>query len=125
MKGVILTGDAPRPVGAYSQGLVVGNLVFVAGQGPLDPVTGNPVGSTIEEQTEAVLRNVGAILAAAGATLDDVVKSTVHLADLSLFGRFDSTYARFFSDPKPVRTTVGSALDGILVEIDVIAYRIA
>ena len=118
----IRTGGAAAPVGAYSQGIRAGDFVFVAGQGPLDPATGQIVGETIEEQTARTLENVRAILEAAGATMADVVKSTVHLTDLSLFGRFNEVYSSYFPDPKPVRTTVGSELLGIMVEIDVVAY---
>lgn len=123
-KQLIRTENAAAPTGAYSQGLRVGNLVFVAGCGPLDPKTGKIEEDTIEEQTARTLENIKAILQAAGATMDDVVKSTVHLSDLSLFQRYNTVYATYFPDPKPVRTTVGSRLgEGMLVEIDVIAYR--
>ena len=121
-KQQIRTDAAARPGGSYSQGLRAGDFVFVAGQGPLDPETGEVVGTTIEEQTARTLANVQAILEAAGATMADVVKSTVHLSDLSLFARYDAVYAQWFPDPKPTRTTVGSQLAGILVEIDVVAY---
>jgi 2-iminobutanoate/2-iminopropanoate deaminase len=120
-KQQISTSNAAGPAGAYSQGLRVGDFVFVAGQGPRNPVTGE-MGETIEEQTAQVLENIKAILEAGGATMADVVKSTVHLSDLSLFERYNKVYATYFPDPKPVRTTVGSQLLGILVEIDVIAY---
>jgi 2-iminobutanoate/2-iminopropanoate deaminase len=116
------TDKAPRPVGPYSQALRVGDFVYVAGQGPLDPATGAVLGATIEEQTARTLDNIQAILAAAGASMADVVKSTVHLSDLDHFQRFNKVYADYFPDPKPVRTTVGSQLLGILVEIDVVAY---
>jgi 2-iminobutanoate/2-iminopropanoate deaminase len=109
-----------RPMGPYSPGLKVGNLVFLSGQGPVDP-QGTIVGATIEEQTEKVLENVRLILAEAGATMGDVVKVTAHLSDLALFDRYNRVYLQHFPDPKPVRTTVGSQLLGILVEIDVIA----
>ncbi len=121
-KQQIQTDQAPRPGGAYSQGLRAGDFVFVAGQGPTDPATGKIEADSIEEQTARTLENVRAILEAAGATMADVVKATVHLSDLSMFESFNSVYARYFPDPKPVRTTVGSELKGILVEIDVIAY---
>ena len=90
--------------------------------GPWQPATRQVVGVTIEEQTTQTLQNLQAILEAAGLGLKDVVKTTVHLSDLSLFSRFNDVYSRFFPDPKPVRTTVGSQLLGILVEIDVVAY---
>src|SRR5215813_6831597 len=121
-KQIILTNKAAKPGGAYSQGLRVGDFVFVSGQGPVDPATGKVVGETIEEQTTRTLENIKAILEAGGATMADVVKSTVHLSDLSLFPRYNTVYSTYFPDPKPVRTTVGSQLLGMLVEIDVIAY---
>jgi 2-iminobutanoate/2-iminopropanoate deaminase len=117
----ISTDRAPKPGGGYSQGLRVGNLVFVAGQVPRDPQTGEMAGDTIEEQTTRVLENVKAVLEAAGASMADVVKSTVHLSDVGNFSRFDAVYSTYFPEPRPVRTTVGSGLKGILVEIDVIA----
>lgn len=122
-KRLVRPKGTPPPRGAYSPGLVVGDLIFVAGQSARDQDL-NVVGDSIEEQTTLTLENVGGVLEEAGATLGDVVKATVHLSDLSLFGRYDEVYARYFPDPKPVRTTVGSALaPGVLVEIDVIAYR--
>jgi 2-iminobutanoate/2-iminopropanoate deaminase len=121
-KQQLTTTSGASPAGAYSQGIRAGEFVFVSGQGPLDPTTGQIVGDTIEEQTERTLENVKAILEAGGGTLADVVKATVHLSDLSLFPRYNEVYARYFPDPKPARTTVGSALLGIMVEIDVIAY---
>lgn len=122
MKQQIETPNAPAPGGAYSQALRVGNFVYTAGMGPWHPATKQVIGETIEEQTIHTLENIKAILAQAGLGMEDVVKTTVHLSDLSLFSRFNETYARFFPDPKPVRTTVGSTLLGILVEIDVVAY---
>ncbi len=121
-KQQISSAKSAQPVGPYSQGLRAGDFIFVSGQGPLDPVTGKVVGETIEEQTSQVLENIKGILEAGGATMADVVKSTVHLSDLEHFRRFNSVYVEFFPDPKPTRTTVGSRLLGILVEIDVIAY---
>jgi 2-iminobutanoate/2-iminopropanoate deaminase len=121
-KQEIRTSGSAAPSGAYSQGIRAGDFVFVAGQGPLDPETGEVVGETIEEQTVRTLENVKAVLAEAGASLADVVKASVHLSDLSLFPRYNEVYARYFPDPKPARTTVGSSLLGIMVEIDVIAY---
>jgi reactive intermediate/imine deaminase len=111
----------PAPGGAYSHLVEVGGLVFTAGFGPHDPVTGE-VPEGIEAQTEAVIRNVEGALAEAGLDLSHVLKSTVHLAELERdFEGFNAVYARMFPRPFPVRTTVGSGLLGILVEIDVVA----
>ncbi len=121
-KQQIRTTSGASPIGAYSQGLRVGDFIFVSGQGPLDPATGKIVGETVEEQTARVLENIKAILAAGGATMADVVKVSAHLSDLELFDRYNKVYATYFPDPKPTRTTVGSQLLGILVEIDAIAY---
>jgi len=121
-KQQLTTTTGAQPVGAYSQGLRAGDFVFVSGQGPLDPKTGKIVGDTIEEQTARVLENIKAIFAAGGASMADVVKVTAHLSDLALFERYNKVYASYFPDPKPTRTTVGSQLLGILVEIDAIAY---
>lgn len=117
-------GAPPR--GAYSQGWRAGDFIFVTGTGPIDPSTGNLVGDTIEQQTAQTIDNIYAILQADGASLRDVVKVTVHLSDTSLFTRYNSVYAERFSQPYPVRTTVGSDLGhtpGMLIEIDCIAYK--
>ena len=116
-------GAPPR--GAYSQGWRAGDFIFVTGTGPIDPASGELVGDTIEQQTEQTIDNIAAILEADGASLGDVVKVTVHLSDTGLFGRYNAVYARRFSKPYPVRTTVGSDLGhapGMLIEIDCIAY---
>ena len=121
-KKQVSTKAGASPVGAYSQGLIAGDFMFVSGQGPLDPETGKIVGDTIEEQTARVLENIKSILDAGGASMSDVVKVAVHLSDLASFQQFNRVYATYFPDPKPTRTTVGSQLPGILVEIDAIAY---
>jgi 2-iminobutanoate/2-iminopropanoate deaminase len=121
-KQQVSTKKGASPMGAYSQGLKAGDFIFVSGQGPLDPDTGKVVGETIEEQTTRTLENVKAILEAAGASMADVVKVSAHLSDLSLFDRYNKVYSTYFPDPKPTRTTVGSQLLGIMVEIDAIAY---
>ncbi len=121
-KEQITTSEGAAPVGAYSQGIRAGGFVYVSGQGPLDPETGQVVEGGIEEQVRRTLLNVQAVLEAAGASPADVVKATVHLADIADFPRFDAVYAEHFPDPKPARTTVQSVLPGIRVEIDVVAY---
>jgi 2-iminobutanoate/2-iminopropanoate deaminase len=116
-------GAPPR--GPYSQGWRAGDFIFVTGTGPSDPVSGELVGDTIEQQTEQTIDNMSAILEADGASLRDVVKVTVHLSDTSLFARYNAVYARRFVKPYPVRTTVGSDLGhspGMLVEMDCVAY---
>lgn len=120
LKTAVTTDEAPRPAGPYSQGIVSGGLLFTAGFGPQDPVTG-AIAASVGDQTRQVLRNVAAVLARHGATLDDALKATVHLADLADFDEFNGAYREFFTEPYPVRTTVGSQLAGILVEIDVVA----
>ncbi|HET9308007.1 MAG TPA: Rid family hydrolase [Candidatus Sulfotelmatobacter sp.] len=125
-KYVIQSKKGAPPRGAYSQGWRAGDFVFVTGTGPSDPVSGAIVGDTIEQQTEQTIDNLSAILEADGASLKDVVKVTVHLSDTSLFARYNAVYARRFSQPYPVRTTVGSDLghsQGMLIEMDCIAYR--
>lgn len=126
-KHVIQSKRGAPPQGAYSQGWRAGDFVFVTGTGPVDPVSGKLVGDTIEQQTEQTIDNLAAILEADGATLSDVVKMTVHLSDTSLFSRYNQVYARRFSRPYPVRTTVGSDLGhspGMLIEMDCIAYNV-
>lgn len=116
----ISTPGAPAPAGPYSQGIVANGMLFTAGFGPQDPETG-AVAPSVGEQTRQVLRNISAVLAEHGATLDDVVKSTVHLQHLKRdFAEYNDAYREFFSEPYPVRTTVGSDLFDILVEIDVV-----
>ncbi len=116
----VSTEKAPAPSAAYSQALIAGGFIFVAGQRPEEPGTGH-VPDGITAQSHLTLRNVSSVLAAAGAKLGDVVKVTVHLADIKYFREFNSVYAKYFETPFPVRTTVGSQLRDILVEVDVIA----
>lgn len=120
MKKEIKTDKSPTPAGPYSQGLMVGNRIYIAGQGPLNAETGT-VPETIEGQTRQALTNIKNILEAGGASMDQVAKITVHLADLKDFEAFNKVYKEFFTPPYPVRTTVGSQLMNILVEIDAIA----
>jgi 2-iminobutanoate/2-iminopropanoate deaminase len=121
-KQAFTTDKAPAAGGPYSQAIKAGDFIYIAGQGGTNPAT-KQMGDTMEEQARQTLENVKAILEAAGASMADVVKSTVHLTDLSKFGAFNAIYAEYFPDPKPVRTTVGSTLLGkMLVEVDVVAY---
>jgi 2-iminobutanoate/2-iminopropanoate deaminase len=120
-KTAVQTAAAPQPAGPYSQGIEVNGFLFTAGFGPQDPAQGNAVAQSVSDQTRQVLRNVQAVLAERGLTLDDCVKTTVHLADLADFAEFNAAYEEFFTRPYPVRTTVGSQLANILVEIDVVA----
>ena len=115
--------DLPEPAGPYSHVIDAGNIVWTAGFGPQDPATG-VVPEGITAQTEQVLDNVAGALRTVGLELSDVVKSTVHLQHLDRdFAAYNEVYARRFSRPYPVRTTVGSTLAGILVEVDVVAVR--
>jgi 2-iminobutanoate/2-iminopropanoate deaminase len=124
-KYVIQTTKGAAPQGAYSQGWRAGDFIFVTGTGPVDAATGKLAGDTIEAQTDQVITNMESVLAADHASLADVIKVTVHLSDTALFARYNSVYARRFSAPYPVRTTVGSdlrQLPGMLIEADCIAY---
>ena len=113
--------DAPPPGGSYSHGVVANGFLFTCGMGPVDPSTGKIVAGGIAEQTRQTLMNLQAILAQRGATLDQVVKVTAHLQDvLADFAAYDGVYREFFKAPFPVRTTVGSQLANILVEIDLV-----
>jgi len=125
MKTVIASAEAPAAVGPYSQAIATGNLVFCAGQIPLDPATGNLVEGDVAAQTRRVIENIKAVLAAAGTTLDDVVKSTVFLVDMNDFAAMNSVYAEHFTDPFPARSTIEVARlpKDARVEIEVIASR--
>jgi len=113
--------DPDFATGAYSDGIVVNGFLFVSGQAAVDFKTSRFVLGTIEEETALTLQNIKAIIGAAGATMDDIVKSTVHLADINEFDRYNTVYASFFKAIKPARTTVQSVLaEGIRVEIDCI-----
>ena len=125
MKEMILTNKAPKPVGPYSQGIKAGDFLFVAGQVPIDPQTGQIKGQSIEEQTKITLQNVQAILEAGGASLAQVVKVTVVLSDMANFERFNAVYKTYFPASPPARICYGGSLLGggkLLVEIDAIAY---
>jgi 2-iminobutanoate/2-iminopropanoate deaminase len=114
--------DLPAPAGAYSPGVRAGNLLFVSGQTPRDPATGQIIGETVEEQTRVTLANLERIVRLGGATLADLVSVTVYLADDNDWGRFNEVYKAAMSPPYPTRAVVGAQLRGILVEISAIAY---
>ena len=122
MREPIRTDNAPAPVGPYSQAIVCrGRQVYIAGQGPIDPRTGEIAGSTFEEQAVLTFENLKAVAAAAGAGPRDFVKVNAYLSDMGNFPRFNEIYRRYFEEPYPARTTVHSALPGFLIEIDGIA----
>jgi len=122
-KQAISTPLAPAAIGPYSQAIRSGNLVFLSGQIPLDPQTGNIVEGDAAVQTARVLQNLSAILEAAGSSLGQVLKTTVYLKDLADFGMMNEVYARFFDDTPPARATVEVARlpRNVSVEIDLIA----
>jgi len=119
----VSTEAAPAAIGPYSQAIRSGDLVFLSGQIPLDPATGELVRGGIEEQTRRVMNNLGAVLTAAGASFENVVKTTIYLADLSDFGAVNGVYASYFGQPAPARATVQVAAlpKGARVEIDATA----
>lgn len=120
---VIATENAPAAVGAYSQGIIAGGFVFTAGQIPLIPGTSNLREGGIPAQTRQVMNNIAAVLEAAGSGMDQVVKTTVFLADINDFAEFNAVYAEFFPQAPPARTTVqaGGLPVGALIEIEAVA----
>ena len=121
----ISTNAAPAAIGPYSQAIEAGGIVFCSGQVGLDPADGQLVSGGVEEQAERVLRNLGAVLDAAGLAFADVVKTTVFLADLADFEQMNAVYGRFFTDPWPARSTIGVAAlpRGARIEIEAVAVR--
>ena len=120
---VILSPDAPAPLSVYSQAIQTGKLLFLAGQIPLDPKTGELVSGTLAQETDAILGNLSAVLAAGGASLANVVKTTVFLTNMGDFAEFNAAYARHFPSAPPARTTVAVAAlpRGVRIEIEAIA----
>ncbi len=120
---VISTENAPKPAGHYSQAIVHNDTVYVCGQLPIDPLSGEKKTGSIEEQTEQVLKNLAEILRAAGSDMNHVLKTTVYLADMSLWERLNTVYARFFGEHRPARTVVPAPNlhFGFLVELDAVA----
>ena len=124
MASKIQTEKAPQAIGPYSQATVVGNLIFTSGQIALDPETGSLVGDTIAEQTHRVCKNLGAVLEAAGASYDNVVKTVCFLSDMADFAAFNEVYGTYFTG-KPARSCVAvkSLPKAALVEVEVIAEK--
>ena len=123
MKQVISTEKAPSAIGPYSQAIPVGNMIYTSGQLPVDPATGSFPEGGIKEQTRQSLLNVKAILEEAGASMENVVKTTVFMADMSDFADMNAVYAEFFSEPYPARSAVAvkTLPKGASVEIEVVA----
>jgi len=121
----VATAGAPAAIGPYSQGIATGELVFCSGQIGLDPASGNLVEGGVEAQAERALRNLAAVLDAAGCSFGDVVKTTLFLADIADFTMVNGVYGRFMPDPPPARSTfaVGALPKGALVEVEAIAVR--
>ena len=117
----VLSQEAPPPSGGYSQGITVGELLFLAGQGPFDP-SGARDGSTIAEQVRRVLENLDAVARAAGGSLQTAVRVGMYISDMAHFDEMDAEYRRFFSDPLPARTTIQSDLVGFDVEGDAVVW---
>ena len=125
MKKIISTDKAPQAIGPYSQAVEINGMLFISGQIPIDPATGKVVQGGIKEQTEQVLKNIGAILEAAGYSFADVVKSTVFLKDMNDFSGMNEVYSRFYAENPPARAAFQVArlpLD-VLIEIETIAIK--
>jgi 2-iminobutanoate/2-iminopropanoate deaminase len=122
-KKQVQTDKAPKAIGPYSQGIVANGFVFASGQIPIDPATGELNTGTIEEQTRQVLKNLGAVLEAAGSSYENVVKATVFLQDMNDFGKMNAVYGEFFTPPHPARAAVQVARlpRDVKIEIEAVA----
>ncbi len=125
MRKPVVTDKAPKPVGPYSQAIIEGDLIFLAGQGPGNPTTGQLERGDVKLETRQTLDNIKAILEAAGSSIDKVLKCNVYLRDINDFAAMNEVYASFFSAPYPARTTIqaGALPGGIAVEIECVARR--
>lgn len=125
MRNAVSTPNAPKAIGPYSQAIKANGLVFVSGQTPFDPASGEVIAGGIAEQTERALKNISAILDAAGTSMQKVVRAGVFLKNMSDFSGMNEVYARFMPTPPPARTTIEAARlpKDVLVEIDVIALE--
>src|SRR5947208_14502199 len=123
MKKIISTSDAPAAIGPYSQGVRVGSIIFYSGQIPLDPKTGQVVSGGIDVQTRRVMENVGGLLKAEGLGYDNIVKTTIFLADINDFQKVNEVYGSYFKQAPPARSTIqaGALPKGARLEIEVIA----
>lgn len=119
-KMVVHSDVAPKGRGPFPQALRYGGLLFVSGQGPLDPVRNEPIRGSFEEEVEQTLANLRAVVQGAGCDLSDALKLTIYLADLANIPRFNEIYARHFPEPRPARTLVQAGLRGIQVEVDAV-----
>jgi len=124
MKKIIYTERAPRPIGPYSQGIVAGCYVFISGQIPIDPLTGNIVDGGFSDRVIRVLENVKVIIESVGGTLNDIVKVTVFLRDIGMFQQFNEIYSKYFKEDPPARTVVevSNLPRGVDIEMEAIAY---
>ena len=124
MKKIVSTEKAPRPIGPYSQAICVNGWLYVSGQIPLDPVTGDIVRGDFKVQVERVLENIRAIVESTGGRLEDVVKVTVYLRDIGRFSEFNEVYSKYFPRDPPARSVIGvsSLPRGVELEIDAVAY---
>ena len=125
MKKVISTSNAPAAIGPYSQAIETDGYVFTSGQIPINPATGEVEGKTIEEQTEQVMHNIGALLEASGLTFANVVKTTCFLADLNYFAEFNAVYAKYFPNEAPARScfAVAGLPKGAKLEVETICVK--
>lgn len=125
MRNAVLTEQAPKPLGPYSQAIIDGDFIFVAGQGCTNPATGKLERGDVRSETKQVFANIEAILQAAGSSLAEVVKCNVYLRDINDFAAMNEVYATYFTAPFPARTTIqaGALPGGIAVEIECIATR--
>ena len=123
-KKIVFTEKAPKPIGPYSQGVVVNGWLFISGQIPIDPSTGEIVHGSFKEQVVRVLENIKAIVEAAGGTLRNIVKVTVYLRDISKFSEFNEVYSKYFSEEPPARVVVevSNLPKGVDLEVEAIAF---
>jgi len=120
----VSTENAPKPAGHYSQAIVHNNIIYISGQLPIDPKTGEKRIGSIEEQTEQILKNLSEILKAAGSNINQVIKTTVYVSDIELWGRVNAVYSKFFGEHRPARAVVPTRNlhFGFQIEIEAVAF---